>query len=111
MLRNITLAGALALGMVAFAGRADAQVLGTRGTTLAPLGYYSPYPGALYSPFASPPPRAYSGFVQPWYQGQLIAPSYGRTVIVNPRYYGLSRSYSPGFYVSPRYGHHSFRRW
>ena len=110
MLRNITLAGALAVGMVAFSGRAEAQLIGTRGTTLAPLGYYSPYPGALYSPFASPP-RAYSGFVQPWYQTPFVAPSYGRSVIVSPRYYGLSRSYSSGFHVSPRYGHHSHRRW
>ena len=111
MMRNLTLVGALALGMFAFTGRAEAQVIGTRGTSLAPLGYYSPYPGALYSPFASPP-RVYSGFVQPWYQGPLVAPSYGNFgTVVSPRYYGLSRSYGSGFHVSPQYGHRPHRRW
>jgi hypothetical protein len=98
--------------MLAFAGRADAQIIiGTRGTPSASLGYYSPYPGTLYSPFAAPAPRVYSGFVQPWYQGQLVAPTY-RSTIVSPRYYGVTRIYSPGLrVVSPRYGYRSYRRW
>jgi hypothetical protein len=111
-MRSLALAGAVVIGMAAFAGRADAQmrVIGTRGTPAASLGYYSPYPGALYSPFAAPAPRAYSGFVQPWYQGQFVAPRYGTTV-VSPGYYGVTRSYSPGFHVAPRTGFRPHRRW
>lgn len=46
------LAAVLAL---ADAGRADAQfIIGTKGTSNASFGYYSPYPGAMYSPFAAP---------------------------------------------------------
>jgi hypothetical protein len=108
MLKNLAVAGALVMGVVGFAGTADGQVIGTRGTSLAPLGYYSPYPGALYSPFASPP-RVY-GFAQPRYVSPFVTPGFGTTV-VSPRYYGLSRSYSPGFHASPHYGHRSYRRW
>ncbi len=109
MIKTMTLTGAIALGLFGFADRAEAQVIGTRGTSLAPLGYYSPYPGALYSPFASPP-RVYSGFVQPWYQGPLVAPTY-RSSFVSPGYYGYTRSYSPGyFYTKPSHHYRSHRR-
>jgi hypothetical protein len=50
-------------GLLAGAGTADAQlrVIGTGGTPSASLGYYSPAPGTLYSPFVHAPPVVPTG--------------------------------------------------
>ena len=116
-MRTLVITAALTVGTLAFAGRADAQyVIGTRGTTASSLGYYSPYPGALYSPFAAPPrvsSYGYSGFAQPRFISPFVTPSYG-TTFVSPGYYGggygVNRYSSPGFYTGPRYGYRSYRR-
>lgn len=105
------LAVVLSLGA---AGTAGAQVIGTRGATMpgggVPFqGYYSPYPGAVYSPFAPAPAvvgsrafaggtafgggPAYGGFGRPVYPsavygGVTTYPAYGyQTGVYYPRNY------------------------
>ncbi len=51
------------LAVLGLSGGANAQVIiGTQGTPSASLGYYSPYPGALYSPFRQPAVVPNGGF-------------------------------------------------
>jgi hypothetical protein len=119
-MRRFAVAAVLAgVGLVAFASSADAQVvIGTRpayapGTVVSPYGvisppapvitdasmsgYYSPYPGYMYSPFAnSGLPGGYS--YSPYY-------GYGGAYTYRPRYYTsppggvlYGRSYYPRFY-------------
>jgi len=87
---------AVVLGL-GVAGEAGAQVYGTRGAIMpgggVPFqGYYSPYPGAMYSPFA-PAPAVVGGF--------------STTGIYSPA--GVVRAYYPptvshGFATYPTFG-------
>jgi len=67
-------------GLLATAGTADAQlhVVGTGGTPAASLGYYSPVPGTLYSPFIQAPPAVPTGsFFNSRFTGPtFIAPNF-----------------------------------
>jgi hypothetical protein len=119
-MKRFALAAILAgVGLVLFASAADAQVvIGTRaayapGTVVSPYGviapptpttvytsgYYSPYPGYLYSPFANNYiPSGYGYSYDPVYY------PYG-AYTYRPRYYTsppsgvlYGRSYYPRFY-------------
>jgi len=90
-MRTFVIGGMAAVLGLAFAGRADAQVIGTYGTSGAPLGYYSPYPGPLYSPFRQPTPMYNPGFYPaynggPYYQPGFY-PAYNGNGNAMPRYY------------------------
>lgn len=124
-MRHFAIVAALAmLGSLGLAGRADAQVYGTRGATMpgggAPtLGYYSPYPGALYSPFRQAP--AFAG--GPAFGGTYGGPGFGQPFGGGPAF--ISPGYPNGFTVTrfPTYrpmapyrggafaGGQAFRRW
>lgn len=79
------LALASAVIVLGFAERADAQnVIGTYGTPGAPLGYYSPYPGTLYSPFRQPAPVPFTTYSM----GNLN------------RYGGYPQNYSNGYTIT-----------
>jgi hypothetical protein len=96
-MRSLVLAAAAA-GLLASGTPAGAQlmpgtgqtVIGTRGLPPGPFtsGYYSPYPGALYSPFARPQVitnfSASPRFYIPGYTGGYYGPGFGYT----PRYSG-----------------------
>jgi len=87
------------LGVLAVAGRADAQlrVIGTGGTPAASLGYYSPYPGALYSPFVQAPPVPTGRFYTSRYSGPtLIGPNYATGGFT------VTRPGVPSYYYSQR---------
>lgn len=114
-MRTFVIGAGLAILGLAFAGRADAQVIGTYGTPNASLGYYSPYPGALYSPYRQAPLYygGYSpGYSQPGYgypqPGYGYGPGYPQ-----PGYgYGMPRYYQPPVYrqYGPGYGPGPYRR-
>jgi hypothetical protein len=114
-MRRFALAAVVAvLGLAAFAPSADAQVvIGTRpvyapGTVVSPYGvipavapattgavytagYYSPFPGYMYSPFAT----------------NHVPAGYG--TYYNPGLYSYGAYYRPRYYTSPPggvlYGH------
>jgi hypothetical protein len=79
-MRTFVISAALAVfGMSAFADQANAQIIvGTRGTPDAALGYYSPYPGTMYSPFRAPAPvyGTPGGFRPNFNNGVLVSPNY-----------------------------------
>jgi hypothetical protein len=108
-MRPFAIGAALAVLGLAFASRADAQVIGTYGTPNASLGYYSPYPGALYSPFRQPPPLYYGGIGYGYGSGYGYGPGPG---FYQPGFngYAMPRYYQPPVY--PQYGPgYSYRRW
>lgn len=87
------------LGVLASTGRADAQprVIGTGGTPGASLGYYSPYPGVMYSPFVQAPRVPAGGFYAPRYAGPtLIGPNYATGGFT------VTRFHVPSYYYSQR---------
>jgi len=104
------LAIAFAVAVFGFAGSANAQhVIGTGGTPGASLGYYSPYPGAMYSPFRQAPALPVSNFST-----------------YNARFGGYPQIYNNGSTITrfpgsmngmPHYGsggfnnYHGMRRW
>jgi hypothetical protein len=120
-MRTFALAAVLAVvGGLGFADRANAQIIvGTRGTPDAALGYYSPYPGTMYSPFRAPAP-VYSS------PGFGFRPNFNNGVIVAPNYYYANGYPGGGFTVTqfntfgrpayPQYGYGphprgGYRRW
>jgi len=100
-MRAFAIATMLSLGFCA--NRVDAQVIGTYGTGDARLGYYSPYPGALYSPYRMPTPGYYPSNYRPNYttgfpSGTMYAP---RTTTF-PRYgYGPFPNGNSSPFVNP----------
>jgi hypothetical protein len=107
-MRLVTLVALAAV--LGFCDRANAQyVVGTGGTSSAGLGYYSPTPGVLYSPFRPAPaiPTYNAGYGNYQFGG---APQYYNNG------YTVTRTYStlaPG----PHYGYggyntmRGYRRW
>jgi hypothetical protein len=108
-MRSLVLAAAVAVGLLAFGTPAGAQmvlrtgptVIGTAGLPPGPFtsGYYSPYPGALYSPFARPQPVT-SFAVSP----RLFTPGYGGG------YFGPGFGYVPRYSTFPAGGYYG-RTW
>jgi hypothetical protein len=66
-MRKLALAAVVSL--LGTAATVGAQVIGTYGTPDARLGYYSPYPGALYSPYRQSP--AYHSYGRTYYNPGL----------------------------------------
>lgn len=108
-MRNFVLAGVLAAaaGVVAPA-TASAQyttVIGTRGVDPSnpySHGYYSPLPGVMYSPFASPPPirPGFGSYYGPsYYGGGFVSPSY-----YGPMYYGTGSAVLRPSHFTPAFG-------
>jgi len=120
-----TFASLIALAVVGGAsGRADAQVMGTGGASMPGggtpmLGYYSPYPGALYSPFRQAPAFAATPYRPGFYNPGYYDPSFGNT-LYGPNPFGngftVTQFQRPGSYWTPQYPSHSspgtfYRRW
>jgi hypothetical protein len=112
-MRSLVLASAATVGLLAFGEPANAQVMfgtgqtviGTRGLPPGPFtsGYYSPYPGALYSPFAQPQ-RVNSFVVGP----RFVTPVFS-SGFIDPRF-----NFAPGFRTFPSggfSGRSRFNRW
>lgn len=100
---------AAVLAVFTLAGPAAAQypqVYGTRGTHMAQWGYYSPYPGTLYSPFAAPPAVGYTP--QYYYRGGTTYGNFG-PVYVPPGPGAHTNSY--GWYANPGFTNYGGRRW
>jgi hypothetical protein len=103
-----------AAGVLGSGGGADAQVVvGTYGAPTAtsyppglysPGGYYAPYPGTMYSPFAhsAAPAVVPAGYYRPAYASPIYAGGY------TTPYYHRGPAYTP-YYGGARYG--SYRRW
>lgn len=101
-MRTLVIGAVVAIvGGFGLAGQANAQVIGTYGTPHANLGYYSPYPGALYSPYRQPTPiYTHSYNFNPGFHGGGY-----NTNRVNYSTFNQSRPY--GSYRNPGYN----RRW
>lgn len=115
------------LGGLGLPDSADAQVIGTRGAMMpgggVPMqGYYSPYPGVIYSPYRQAPvylggSPAFAG--GPAFQHTYVAPDYYGNGFTVTRFgnYGYHRNYGTyGYYGYPRpnsafVGGQAFRRW
>jgi len=114
---TMRLIAAVALALVlGFSDRANAQyVVGTYGTPSAGLGYYSPTPGVMYSPFRQAPafPTYTTGFGNYSGYGNHQFGGYPQTYSNG---YTVTRFYSP-YTVTPHYGTggfnntHGMRRW
>lgn len=81
--------------------RAHAQqhVIGSGGTTSANLGYYSPYPGALYSPFRQATPVPLSAYSMGNFNrvgGNPQIYNNGSTITRVPGNLGMSQHYGSG---------------
>lgn len=118
-MRTFAIGAVLAvIGGLAFAGRADAQpvVIGTRGTADAGLGYYSPYPGALYSPFRPAAPTVV-------FSSPAFGPGFNNGVLVAPNYYyngftitqfntpNVTQFNTPNVFFAPQYGYAPYGRY
>jgi hypothetical protein len=110
-----TAAGVALLATVTGVGTAYAQplrVVGTGGTPSVNLGYYSPTPGVLYSPFVpAQPPFAIGGVPSHMsYRPGFFAPTF-----VSPNYpaggFTITQFPAQGYRTYPSHVYHPVRRW
>lgn len=95
---RFVIAAVLSAGsLVVAAGKADAQLrlVGTGGTPSASLGYYSPVPGTLYSPFVP---------------ARTMSPTYGYSPRYVPNTAFVAPNYATGGYTVTQFGNPGYTR-
>jgi len=110
------------LAVLGFSNQAGAQiVMGTGGATMPGggvpmLGYYSPYPGTLYSPYrAAPVYNGYSSYASPFAGGHAFTQNYYAPNAYGNGFTVTRMPYSSNYSAYPRHGSpfpgQAYRRW
>ena len=103
-IRKLALAAAIVVGLVGFAGKADAQVIYSGGYYSTP-GVYSSYYAPTYYPFSS------SIYPASFYSPPYNAGWYWSGYNYQPSYPYYTSGYSTGYYPPYYNGWRGWRRW